>query len=264
MSGSTRRHAVWLCASNADDSFPPAIESLLAELAARGAAPLLVFTQSPPFRHPAPLTMPKDQPARSFDYYTYYTSARVPAIRLDDLLRHLADPRRRDLFLAEGARHGMVLVAAPAIPAEGLPTVADAAVLFLAKGPAVVDWAYQAARTLVAKNTDLPIAVVALNTRYLEEAAVFFHDVRGEVEALLQQEVRFHFAGYLNLDSDCGETAAGGKRSGVARFCRGAVHGQVKYVLKAISAAAAGPPREPYFSRLAALISEGPEKAPKR
>ena len=82
----------WFCTSNADARFTTlALESLLVELAGRGGSPLSVFSDSPPFSTPPLRLDQRDRLARNFEYYT---SARVPAIRLDELCQHLLSPRR--------------------------------------------------------------------------------------------------------------------------------------------------------------------------
>lgn len=245
----------WFCTGNADERFTTlAIENLLVEIATRGGHPLSVFSHTAPFSTP-PLRMDsRDRLARNF---AHYTLAGIPAVRLDELCRHLANSRKRALFVAEGARFSTVLVSGSTIPEAGLPSVADAIVLFVAKGTSTASWVYQIARILVTKAINLPIAVVVLNAAHLEEAAVFYSVVRDEVISLLKTELPIRFAGYLRFDADYAEIALQGGLSLVEQYPSSSFHGQVKYALKAISGAVAVPPAESYFSRMAALVASG-------
>ncbi len=248
-----RLQLAWFCTGNADERYTTlAVENLLVELASSGGTPLAVYSHSAPFSTAALRLDTRDRLARHLEHFG---SARIPALRLDELCRHLSNPRRRALFIAEGARYSTVVVSGPTIPEAGLPTVADAIVLFIAKGTATASWVYKLARTLVAKAIDLPVAVVVLNAAHLEEAAVFYSSVRQEVVSLLGKELPIRFAGCLRFDPDYSETALHSGLSLVERYPTSPFHGQVKYVLKAISTAVTSSPAESYFSRMAALCA---------
>jgi len=249
-----RSQTAWFCAGNADDRLTTlALESLLTELASHGASPLAVYSHTAPFST-APLRLDgRDRLARSFEHYT---RLRIPAIRLEELCRLLANPRRRAAFAEDGARYSPILVSGPAVPEEGLPSVADAVVLLAAKGTSTASWVYQAARNLAAKSADLPVSIVVMNAAHLEEAAVFYQDVREEVVSLLGRELSIGFAGFLRFEPDYADLAVKNGVSLVEGFPSSPIHGQIKYVLKALTAAvAAKRPAQPYFDRMAALIS---------
>lgn len=260
MNGTGKPQAAWFCTGNADERYTMvALENLAVEAARQGGTPLAVYQGSPPFSTPPLRFDARDRLARNFEHYT---GARVPAVRLEELCRHLAHPRRKALFSAEGGRYSTVFVSGPAVPTEGLPSVADGVVLFAAKGTSTASWVYQTARAFVKKAAELPIAVVVMNAPHLEDAAVFFEEVRKEVVTLLGKELPIRFGGFLRFDPDYLEAAREGGVSLVEAFPGSPVHGQVRYVLQALSAAV--PPRSgpSYFDRMAALLSgSGTESA---
>jgi hypothetical protein len=243
--------SAWFVSGNADARFQTlAVENLLVELARTGRSPLAVYSDSPPFSATRTAARGKNRLER---YLERYTSARIPAMRLQELGQSLLDARRRGLFAAEGARFDPVLITGPEIPESGLPTVADGVVLLIAKGSSTPAWVYEAVRPLAKES--LPISIVALNTDCLEEAAVFFHELKAEIASLLKTEVTLRFAGYLRFDADYTEAALQAGLPLVEYFPGCPFHGQVKYVLNSLSKAVAQPPGEPYFSRMAAWIA---------
>jgi MinD-like ATPase involved in chromosome partitioning or flagellar assembly len=237
---------------NADERFTTlAVENLLVELATTGRAPLALYTESLPFSTPQVRPSTKD---RLEKHLTRYTAAAIPTIRLGDLRDHLSDSRRRKLFITEGPRFDCVLIRGSAIPESGLPTVADAAALFVVKAKATSAWVYQAARSLVGRDEILPIPLVVVNAGHLEEAAVFFQDVKHEVASLLKRDVPIQFAGYLNFDPGYADVAVKAGRSLVELFPGSPFHGQIKYILAALFRAVPAPSQETYFSRMVAWL----------
>lgn len=195
-------------------------------------------------------------------YFERFGAARIPAIRFDELTRALADPRRKSLFASEGSRYSHVVISAPSIPSTGLPVAADAAVLLVTRGTSTPGWVYETARNLARNGNAPPIALVILNISQLEEAAVFFHEIRGEVASLLKTPQAISFSGYLKFDPDYTEAAVRARRPIVEQFPGSPLHGQVRYVLRSLSSLVPAPPAEPYFGRLASWLAArgaGPE-----
>jgi hypothetical protein len=250
----------WYCVGNADERFTTlAVENLLVQLASTGKAPLALYCDSLPFSTPPQARQgAKD---RLEKYLARYTAAAIPTMRLSDLVAALLDSRHRKLFITEGPRFDVVLVRGSSIPESGLPAVADAIVLFVAKATATPAWVYQVARTLVGRNEMLPISLVVVNAGHLEEAAVFFQDVKDEVASLLQRDVPIQFAGYLNFDPDYADAALKAGRSLIEQFPGSPFHGQVKYILAALFRAASAAPQDSYFSRMAGWIDTRRGKA---
>ena len=248
----------WFCVGNADERFTSlALENLLMEMASTGTPPLSVFTSSPPFSFQPVRPGQRDRLERHFEYYT---ALRIPALRLEELCQHLSEARRRSLFVSEGSRFSAIVISGPSLPGEGVPAVADAVVLFVSKGTSTPGWVYTVSRTLAARNPRLPIAIVFLNAAHLEEAAVAFHEVREETLSLLGKDIRILFAGFMRFDSDYAEAALKTGRTIIEQFPGSPLHGQVKYVLKALSKVVPAPPIEPYFSRMAAWVASRPRK----
>jgi hypothetical protein len=250
------------CVGNADERYTSlALENLLLEMASAGMAPLSVFASAPPFGFPPERPGPRDRLGRHFEYYT---AARIPALRLNELCQHLSEVRRRSLFVSEGSRFDAVVISGPSLPENGVPAVADAVVLFVTKGTSTAGWVYTAARTLSVWNPRLPVAIVFLNTAHLEEAAIAFHDVREETLSLLQKEMQILFAGYLKFDPDYAEAALKTGRAIIEQFPGSPLHGQVKYVLRSLQKVVPAPPIEPYFSRMASWVSRRSRKTEQR
>jgi hypothetical protein len=240
-------------AGNADERYTTlTVENLLADLAATGDSPLAVHLGCAPFSSAPVRGGSRDRLER---YFERFGDARIPAIRFDELTRALADLRRKSLFAAEGSRYSHVLISAPSIPSTGLPVVADVAVLLVTRGTSTPGWVYETARSLARDIQALPIALVILNAGHLEEAAVFFHEVREEVASLLKTPQPIVFAGYLKFDPDYTEAAVKARRPILEQFPGSPLHGQVRYVLRALSGLVPAPPAEPYFSRLAAWLA---------
>jgi hypothetical protein len=247
-----RGRPVWFCVGNADERFTTlAVENLLVELATTGRAPLALYTDSLPFSTPQARPSAKD---RLEKHLVRYTAAAIPTMQLDRLSAVLSDSRHRKLFITEGPRFDVVLIRGSSIPESGLPTVADAAALFVVKATATPAWVYQVARTLVGRDEMLPIPLVVVNAGYLEEAAVFFQDVKDEVASLLKRDVPIQFAGFMNFDPDYSDAALKAGRSLVELFPGSPFHGQVKYVLAALTRAIPSPSQDTYFSRMAAWL----------
>ena len=241
--------AAWFLTGNADARFlTMAVENLLVELARTGGSPLAVYSDTPPFGSSRAGARGKERLDR---HLARYTAARIPALRLQELCQNLRDARRRKLFVAEGPKFDPVLITGPEIPENGLPTVADAVTLLVAKGTSTPGWVYQAVRPLALGGELPPISIVVLNAECLEEAAVFFHDLQEEVALLLRKVRPLRFAGYLKFDPDYPEAALQAGRPLVEHFPGCPFHGQVKYVLVSLSKAVAQPPAESYFSRMA-------------
>lgn len=243
---------VWFCAGNADERFTTLlVENILVELATNGRAPLALYTESLPFSTAQVRPGAKD---RLEKHLVRYTTAAIPSMRLGDLSALLSDSRHRKLFISEGPRFDAVLIRGSSIPESGLPTVADAAALFVVKAKSTPAWVYQAARTLVGRGEILPIPLVVVNAGHLEEAAVFFQDVKDEVASLLKRDVPIRFAGYLSFDPGYADVARKAGRSLVELFPGSPFHGQIKYILAALCRAVPSPTQEPYFSRMAAWL----------
>lgn len=240
-------------AGNADERYTTlAVENLLADLAATGGSPLAVYLGCAPFSSAPVRGGSRD---RLEKYFERFGAARIPAIRFGELTRALADPRRKSLFAAEGSRYSHVVISAPSIPSTGLPVAADAAVLLVTRGTSTPGWVYETARSLAHDGEALPIALVILNAGHLEEAAVFFHEVREEVASLLKTPQSIVFAGYLKFDPDYTDAAVKARRPIVEQFPACPLHGQVRYVLRSLSGLVPAPPKEPYFGRLAAWLA---------
>ena len=256
---SERGMTAWFFTGNADERFLTlTVENMLVELACTGRSPLAVYSDTPPF---GSTTVRARGKSRLDRYLERYTAARIPALRLHDLRQNLLDARRRGLFVAEGAKYDPVLITGPEIPESGLPTVADAVTLFIVKGTSTPGWVYEAIRPLVLRKELVPISVVVLNAGCLEEAAVFFHDLKQEVLSLLNTDISIRFAGYLKFDPDYTEAALKAVRPIVECFPGSPFHGQVKYILKSLTKAVETPPAEGYFSRMAAWVAS---RNPKR
>lgn len=240
-------------AGNADERYTTlSVENLLTDLAATGGSPLAVYLGAAPFSSAPVRGGSRD---RLEKYFERYGAARIPAIRFDELTRALADARRKSLFAAEGSRYSHVVVSAPSIPSSGLPVVAEAAVLLVTRGTSASGWVYETARSIARGGEAIPIALVVLNAGHLEEAAVFFHQVREELASLLKTPQSIAFAGYLKFDPDYTEAAVKARRPIVEQFPGSPLHGQVRYVLRALSSLVPAPPAEAYFARLAAWLS---------
>ena len=243
---------VWFCVGNADERFTTlAVENLLVALATTGRTPLALHTESLPFSTSPVRPSGKD---RLEKHLVYYTAAAIPTMRLGDLSVVLTDSRHRKLFITEGPRFDVVLVRGSSLPESGLPTVADAVVLFVVKATATPAWVYQVARTLAESDEILPIPLVVVNAGHLEEAAVFFQDVKDEVASLLKRDVPIQFAGFLKFDPDYADAALKSGRSLVELFPGSPFHGQIKYILGALARAVPAPSQDPYFSRMAAWL----------
>jgi hypothetical protein len=238
---------------NADERYTTlSVENLLADLAGTGGTPLSVYLGSAPFSS-APLRGGSRD--RLEKYFERFGAARIPAIRFDELARALADSRKRSLFAAEGPRFSHVIISAPSIPTTGLPVVADAVVLLVTRGTSTPGWVYETARSLARNGNALPIALVILNASHLEEAAVFFQEIRGEVASLLKTPQAISFAGYLKFDPDYTEAAVKARRPIVEQFPGSPLHGQVRYALRCLSGLVPAAPVEPYFGRLASWLT---------
>jgi hypothetical protein len=243
---------VWFCVGNTDERFTTLIvENILMELVATGKTPLALYTESLPFSTTSVRPGVKD---RLEKHLIRYTTAAIPGMRLGDLSALLSDSRHRKLFISEGPRFDAVLIRGSSIPESGLPTVADAAALFVVKAKSTPAWVYQAARTLVGREEILPIPLVVVNAGHLEEAAVFFQDIKDEVASLLKRDVPIRFAGYLSFDPGYADLALKAGRSLVELFPGSPFHGQIKYILAALCRAVPSPSQEPYFSRMAAWL----------
>jgi hypothetical protein len=245
--------ATLFVAGNADERYTTlSVENLLTDLAAAGASPLAVYLGAAPFSSAPVRGGSRD---RREKYFARYGTARIPAIRFDELTRALADPRRKSLFAAEGSRYSHVVMSAPSVPSSGLPVVADAAVLLVTRGTSTSGWVYETARSIARGGEALPIALVILNADHLEEAAVFFHQVKEEIASLLKTPQPIAFAGYLKFDPGYTEAAVRARRPIVELFPGCPLHGQVRYVLRALSSLVPAPPAEAYFVRLAAWLA---------
>jgi hypothetical protein len=240
----------WFAAGNTDERFTTlALENLLAELSSMGRSPLAVYMESPPFSTASIRIDTRDRLDRSFEHFT---AAAIPAIALDALTESLSSARQRDRLRAEGSRFGAVLIRGSSIPDEGLPAVADGVVLFLTKGTATPGWVYRAAKILSERGNNVPICIVVVNAVHLEEAAVFFQEVKDEVASLLRKDVPFKFAGYLKFDPDYTNSALDARRPLVQHFPGSPFHGQIKYIVKALFRAIPLPPAESFLERMAA------------
>jgi hypothetical protein len=240
-------------AGNADERYTTlAVENLLADLAATGNSPLAVYLGCAPFSSAPVRGGSRDRLER---YFERYGAAKIPAIRFDELARALTDTRRKKLFATEGSRYSHVLISAPSIPRTGLPVAADAAVLLATRGTSTPGWVYETARCLSRNGQALPIALVILNAGHLEEAAVFFHEVQEEVATLLKTPQSIGFAGYLRFDPDYTDAAVKARRPILEQFPGCPLHGQVHYILRALSRLVPTPPGEAYFGRLAAWLA---------
>ncbi len=241
----------WFAMGNTDERLTTlALENLLTELSSTGRSPLAVYSESSPFSTPSIRIDTKDRLDRSFEHFTM---AAIPAIRLDTLMESLSLAKQRERFRAEGSRFGAVLVRGSSIPDEGLPAVADGVLLLIAKGTATPGWVYQGAKILCERGSTLPICIVVVNAAHLEEAAVIFQEVKDEVAALLGKKVPFRFAGFLRFDPDYINSALDAKRPLVQHFPGSPFHGQIKYIVKALSRAVPLPPRESFLERMAEL-----------
>jgi hypothetical protein len=242
--------AAWFGAGNVDERYTTlAMESMLAELASAGRSPLALYTESPPFSTSPGRVDTRDRLERCFEHYT---DSAIPAIRLSALEEMLSDGRQRARLRARGPTFGAVLIRGSTIPEDGLPVIADGVVLFITKGTATPAWVYKAARILTEHAKDLPICIVVVNCANLEEAAVFFQEMKDEVLSLLRKDIMFRFAGFLKFDSDYTSAALNVKKPIVRYFPGSPFHGQVKYVLKALSRAVSNPPAESFLERMAA------------
>jgi hypothetical protein len=92
-----------------------------------------------------------------------------------------------------------------------------------------------------------------VNASCLEDAAAFFQDTRNEMCALLHRDVPLHFGGFLKFDADYATAALDARRPLVRHFPGCPFHGQVTYVLAALSRLVPVPPRESFLERMAAL-----------
>jgi hypothetical protein len=240
----------WFCTGNADERFTTlALENLLVELASTARSPLAVYTESPPFSTPPVRFDARDRLDRLFEHFT---KAAIPAIRLGALEEIMLGGRVRERLSAEGSRFGAVLIRASSIPQEGLPVAADGIVFFLARGASTPGWVYRAARTLSAHGGNLPVCIVVLNAGHLEAAAAFYQETRDEVVSLLGKDIGFRFAGHLELDPDYVSAAVNAHQPLVTCFPGSPIHGQARYVLRAMSAAVSDPPAESFLQRMAA------------
>jgi len=243
--------AAWFAAGNTDERFTTlSLENLLAELSATGRSPLAVYMESPPFSTQPIRTDSKGRLDRSFEHFT---AAAIPAIRLNDLMESLASARQRDRFREEGSRFGAVLIRGSSMPDEGLPAVADGVLLFITKGTATPGWVYRVAKILSDRGSTLPVCIVVVNADHLEEAAVVFQEVKDEVTSLMRKDVRFSFGGFLKFDSDYTNSALDAKRPLIQHFPGSPFHGQIKYVVKALSRVVPLPPQESFLERMASL-----------
>ncbi len=244
--------AAWFAVGNTDERFTTlALENLLAELSSMGRSPLAVYSESPPFSTPSIRIDAKNRLDRSFEHFT---TAAIPAIGLHALTESLSLAKQRERCRAEGSRFGAVLIRGSSIPEEGLPAVAaDGVLLLITRDTATPSWVYQGAKILSERASALPICIVVVNAAHLEEAAVFFQDVKDEVVSLLRKEVPFKFAGFLKFDPDYTNSALDAKRPLVQHFPGSSFHGQIKYIVKALSRAVPFPPQESFLERMAAL-----------
>jgi hypothetical protein len=240
----------WFGAGNADERYTTlAFENILAELASAGRSPLAVYTESPPFSVASNKADAKERFDRLFERYT---ESGIPAVRLGALEEMLSDGRQRDLLRANGSKFGAVLIRGSTVPDTGLPTVADGAVFFVVKETATAAWVYRAARILAGRGQILPICMVVANCAHLEEAAVFYQDVKDEVCSLLGKNIPFRFSGFLRFDADYTSAALNAKKPIVRYFPGSPFHGQVTYVLRSLTRAIPSPPAESFLERMAA------------
>jgi hypothetical protein len=247
--------AAWFAAGNTDERFTTlALENLLAELSAMGRSPLAVYSGPPPFSTPPLRIETKSRLGKGFEHYT---SAEIPAVRLETLVESLKSAKQRERCRAEGSRFGTVMIRGASIPDDGLPTVADGILMLLAKGIATPGWVYKGAKILHGRGEIPPICIVVVNSTHLEEAAAFFHEVKDEVCALLKKEVPFKFAGFLKFDPDYVNSALDAKRPLIQHFPGSPFHGQIKYVVKALLRAVLFPPVESFLERMAAAAEAG-------
>jgi hypothetical protein len=248
----------WLCAGNLEVGLlRVAVESLLVELARAGAHPVVIPVGPAPFSS-SPLRIgTRDRHERLFEYFT---PARVPALGIAGLERHLADRRLRAAFLAEATRYGQVYVFDPKMERQELLAAVDGMLLFVAKGAASASWIFQTLKKATELRPEVPIAIVVGNAKHLEDGAVFFHDVREEVASLLPKEPNAKFAGFLRFEQEYVEAALAASSPLVSLFPEGAFHGQVKRILLNVTKCAPQPMAEPFFSRAAARLEAGSKR----
>lgn len=239
---------VFLCSGNGDEKALGIIfENVLAEMRSAGLRALMIYSGNPPLALEPLKVHQRDIVSRYFDHYA---KAKIPAIRFENLLENLSESRKRHLLLSDEKSFSDIVLFGGAQPPATFFDYADELILFISDDASSPGWVYNTLRRLPGKEPHKPVRAVIVNAPGSENAAVFFHLLREEIDALLGYEHPLFFAGHVRLDQDLASAALLLDRTILEVFPGCRFHGEIKYVVRNVPREYDTDVKETLFKRL--------------
>ena len=247
---------VYLCTGNEDAKYVNiVIENLLVELKTSGKTPLLISIGKPPFSTGPLKTQQKESGLKYFDYYT---GAKIPTIELSDLAQHLSDTKRRDFFISEESKLDEIYLYGASPRIDNMRIMADELILFIKRDASSSSWVYNVVKQLMDKNKDAGIDIVTTGVNHLEEAAIFFSNLREEIASLLGRSVKMAFSGFIKFNIDHLNAALSSGKTIIELFNGGQFHGMIRYILRNLPRNVDIVHEESFLSRWGSDIDKNP------
>jgi MinD-like ATPase involved in chromosome partitioning or flagellar assembly len=220
-----------------------------------GRSPLLIYSGNPPVALEPFKIHQRDIVLRFFERCA---ASRVPAIEFENLLDNLSESRKRRFFLTDGRNYSDVVLYGGERPPAPFIDYADELILFINSDSSSPGWVYNTLRRLSGKDLRTTARAVIVNARGTETAAVFFHLLKEELDALLGRECPLLFAGNVRLDRDLAEAALPAGRTIVEVFPGSRFHGEIKHVVRNLTRGNGAGSEDGLFSRLVSSMEKKP------